>query len=100
MKIIGVLIAFVVGVSCSHSPQVTVDVNGSTTAASLPPTVEICGQTWMARNLDVAAYRNGDPIPQVTDSTAWVNLKTGAWCWYNNDSAANAATYGRLYNWY
>jgi uncharacterized protein (TIGR02145 family) len=50
--------------------------------------------------LSVARYRNGDIIPQVTDSTQWANLTTGAWCWYKNDSATYAATYGRLYNWY
>ena len=63
------------------------------------PTVKICDQTWMAKNLDVARFRNGDIIPQVTDANEWANLTTGAWCWYNNDSA-NGAIYGRLYNWY
>lgn len=63
------------------------------------PTVKICDQIWMAKNMDVARYRNGDIIPQVTDPTEWANLATGAWCWYNNDSA-NGAIYGRLYNWY
>jgi uncharacterized protein (TIGR02145 family) len=64
------------------------------------PTVKICNQTWMAKNLDVARYRNGDTIPQVTDPTQWANLTTGAWCWYNNDSATYGSIYGRLYNWY
>ena len=63
------------------------------------PTVKICDQIWMAKNLDVAHYRNGDIIPQVTDPTEWANLTTGAWCWYNNESS-NGAVYGRLYNWY
>jgi hypothetical protein len=27
------------------------------------------------------------------------NLKTGAWCYYENNPA-NGATYGKLYNWY
>jgi uncharacterized protein (TIGR02145 family) len=53
----------------------------------------------MLKNLDVDKYRNGDPIPQVTDNTQWVNLKTGAWCYYNNDPT-NGAIYGKLYNWY
>jgi uncharacterized protein (TIGR02145 family) len=64
------------------------------------PSISIGSQTWSSKNLDVAKYRNGDPIPQVTDATQWANLTTGAWCWYNNDSATYAATYGRLYNWY
>jgi uncharacterized protein (TIGR02145 family) len=54
----------------------------------------------MSENLSVATYTDGTLIPQVTDSTEWENLTTGAWCWYNNDSVTYAATYGRLYNWY
>jgi uncharacterized protein (TIGR02145 family) len=62
--------------------------------------ITICDQTWMVKNLDVDHYRNGDPIPQVTDETEWRNLTTGAWCWYRNDSTRYSATYGKLYNWY
>jgi len=56
-------------------------------------------QYWMDRNLDVTTYRDGTVIPQEIDRTAWGNLTTGAWCYYNND-AANGAIYGKLYNWY
>lgn len=62
-------------------------------------TVTIGTQTWMVENLKVTKYRNGDPIPNVTDATAWGNLSTGAWCNYNND-ATNNTKYGKLYNWY
>jgi uncharacterized protein (TIGR02145 family) len=62
-------------------------------------TVAIGTQVWMAENLKVEHYRNGDPVPNVTDNTAWSTLTTGAYANYNND-AANGATYGRLYNWY
>jgi uncharacterized protein (TIGR02145 family) len=74
--------------------------NGS--AATIPDTtiVGICNQVWMGKNLDVSKYRNGDSIPNVTDPVEWSNLTTGAWCWYNNDSATYSATYGKLYNWY
>jgi uncharacterized protein (TIGR02145 family) len=64
-----------------------------------PPTVTIGTQVWTSTNLDVATYRNGDTIPEVTDPTAWAGLTTGAWCYNNNDSA-NGAIYGKLYNWY
>lgn len=64
------------------------------------PSITICKQKWMSKNLDVDHYRDGSPIPQITDPSEWTNLKTGAWCWYNNDSATYAQTYGRLYNWY
>jgi uncharacterized protein (TIGR02145 family) len=53
----------------------------------------------MTKNLDVVTYRNGDTIPQVTDIRKWQYLTTGAWCYYNNNSA-NGAIYGKLYNWY
>ena len=62
-------------------------------------TVMIGSKQWMRENLNVATYRDGTAIPEVTDPTAWANLTTGAWCWYNND-AANGAIYGKLYNWY
>jgi uncharacterized protein (TIGR02145 family) len=61
--------------------------------------ITIGTQKWMIVNLDVVTYRNGDVIPQVTDSTAWGQLTTGAWCYYNNDPA-NGLIYGKLYNWY
>lgn len=31
------------------------------------PSVTIGTQTWSTKNLDIAHYRNGDPITQVTD---------------------------------
>ena len=43
----------------------------------------------------MVTYRDGTPIPQVTDGTEWSNLTTGAWAYYNNDP-----TNPRLYNWY
>jgi len=61
--------------------------------------VKIGNQSWMAKNLDVDHYRNGDPIPEVKDPYAWPMLTTGAWCYYNNDTA-NGKIYGKLYNWY
>jgi uncharacterized protein (TIGR02145 family) len=61
--------------------------------------VTIGTQKWMIVNLDIVTYRNGDTIPQVTDTKTWAGLTTGAWCYYNND-AAIGAKYGKLYNWY
>ena len=62
-------------------------------------TIKIGDQWWMAENLKVTHYRNGDPIPHVTGDGTWSGLTTGAYCNYNNDTN-NVATYGRLYNWY
>lgn len=63
------------------------------------PTVTIGTQVWMQKNLNVCKYRNGEDIPQVQDPSAWASLTTGAWCYYNNDTA-NGTVYGKLYNWY
>lgn len=54
---------------------------------------------WADKNLDVTRYRNGDLIPEVKNPEEWINLTTGAWCYYNNDPK-NGAVYGKLYNWY
>lgn len=62
-------------------------------------TVLIGDQVWMAENLKVNHYSNGDPIPNVTDSLQWINLQTGAYCSYNN-LISNSNMYGYLYNWY
>lgn len=58
-----------------------------------------CNQTFTSKNLNVTKYSDGTPIPQVTDPSAWANLTTGAWCYYNNVTS-NGNTYGKLYNWY
>ena len=63
------------------------------------PTIVIGTQQWMRENLDVVTYRNGDIIEQVTDTSKWTELTTGAWCYYNNDPETGAI-YGKLYNWY
>ena len=62
-------------------------------------TVKIGDQWWMAENLKVIHYRNGDSLPNVTDGGTWTYLTSGAYCAYGND-ANNVAVYGRLYNWY
>lgn len=64
-----------------------------------PKTVKIGDQIWMAENLKVTHYRNGDPIPRVTSNSAWADLSTGAYCVYDKKES-NAETYGYLYNWY
>jgi uncharacterized protein (TIGR02145 family) len=53
----------------------------------------------MKKDFDKVVYNNGDTIPQIKDASEWVNLKTGAWCYLDNDSS-NLKLKGRLYNWY
>jgi uncharacterized protein (TIGR02145 family) len=62
---------------------------------SVVPTIVYGTQEWTVENACHTFYRDGTPIPQVTDATEWSNLTTGAWCYYNNDP-----TKPRLYNMY
>jgi uncharacterized protein (TIGR02145 family) len=61
--------------------------------------VNIGDQYWMAENLKVTRYRNGDVIPNVTNNNDWRIQNTGAYCSYGNN-ASYIETYGLLYNWY
>ena len=63
-------------------------------------TVTIGNQTWMIENLKTTRFNDSTLIPLVTDSAAWINLKTPGYCWYNNDSTTFNGTYGTLYNWF
>jgi uncharacterized protein (TIGR02145 family) len=63
-------------------------------------TVTLGAQVWMAENLRVTHFNEGTPIPQITDNATWGSAGSAAYCWYNNDSAAYAVTYGALYNFY
>jgi len=64
--------------------------------------IRIGDQEWMAENLNVSVFRNGDPIPEAKTAGEWVNAgKNGqpAWCHYENKTD-NGIKYGKLYNWY
>ncbi len=87
----------------ANSGKVSVTVNGKKSNEVefkvLISAVTISNLVWMLYNLDVDHYRNGDSIPEVRDSAQWINLTTGAWCYYNNEPS-NGPIYGKLYNWY
>ena len=60
-------------------------------------TVQIGNQTWMAKNLKTTKYKDGTPIPLVTDNELWGSLVSPAYCWFNNDTSFKDI-YGALYN--
>ncbi|HTC01069.1 MAG TPA: fibrobacter succinogenes major paralogous domain-containing protein [Ferruginibacter sp.] len=85
-------------VSVTDAVPVT-DTDGNTYS-----TVQIGSQVWITSNLNVSHFRNGDEIPEIEDSAAWVQAASAnevkpAWCYYNSDPA-NGKIYGKLYNWY
>ena len=84
--------AFLVG--CKKDIDYMEDIDGN-----IYRIVKIGDQWWMAENLAVTHYRNGDAIPNVIKSGEWSNQTSGAYCVYDNDKKY-ANTYGFLYNWY
>jgi uncharacterized protein (TIGR02145 family) len=72
----------------NYTPVIDIDGNSYNYAA-------YGDQVWTVKSAEMVTYRDGTTIPQVTDATEWVNLTTGAWCYYDNDPSK-----GKLYNWY
>ena len=81
----------------------TIDVTVSRTLTDFDgnvyTTVKIGDQWWMAENLKVTHYSNGDEIPNVTDNSQWEVLLSGAYR-AHTDNNSNVQTYGYLYNWF
>ncbi len=67
-----------------------------------PKGVKIGEQVWMAKNLDVDHFRNGDPIFRAVTREEWEKAgeeRKPAWCYYENKES-NGEKYGKLYNWF
>jgi uncharacterized protein (TIGR02145 family) len=62
-------------------------------------TIGIGYQMWMAENLKTTKYNDDTTIPEIAQSSQWVNLTSGAYCWYDNNSSYENP-YGKLYNWH
>ncbi len=76
----------------SKGPSLS-DIDGNTYES-----VIIDGQTWMADNLRVTHYRNGDSISTNIADSEWHSFASGAYTTYG-DNESHATTYGYLYNW-
>ena len=62
--------------------------------------VNIGSQTWMKENLKTSKFNDNTDIQLITDNTAWSNMATPAYSWYDNDGTMNKNSYGALYNWF
>lgn len=63
---------------------------------------EIGSQVWMAENLSVSTFQNGDKIQEAKTNDEWELAEKNekpAWCWYKNDGDIGKI-YGKLYNWH
>jgi len=88
------VVLFTVGCECEKESGLPVDGDGN-----VYDTVVIGTQVWLKENLKTTRYRDGTPIPLVTDNDKWASMTTGAYCWYNNNPGYKE-NYGALYNWY
>lgn len=77
----------------NNQAQTVTDVDGN-----VYKTVIIGNQTWMAANLKVTRYRNGDSILCITANDYWPGISEGAYCNYNYEHN-NLKTFGKLYDW-
>ncbi|KZK75261.1 MAG: hypothetical protein A3K90_05655 [Pelodictyon luteolum] len=65
--------------------------------------VQIGGQEWMAGNLDVGTFLNGDSINLVQEGREWEHCARNAipaMCRYTGHEDDGGTDFGALYNWY
>lgn len=95
MRIITALLMTFIIAGCGDQTGKTVtDIDGN-----IYETVTIGNHVWMAGNLMVTRFSNGDPIPEVTEGEKWAGLESAARSSYEN-CAENGRLYGFLYNWF
>lgn len=87
-------------ISCNKDDDNPVTLTVTDKEGNIYGTITIGNQVWMAENLKTTKYNDGDDIPLVTDNTAWTDLTTPGYCWYDNNQATYGGTYGALYNWF
>lgn len=63
-------------------------------------TVVIGTQEWTVENFKSTIYADDTAITNQTANGDWIADATGAYCWYDNDSATYKEPYGALYNWH
>ena len=94
-------VMFVMFTNCDNNNSTEPNLNDNGTMTDIDgnkyQTVKIGNQVWVAENLKVTHYRNGDEIPNISGENDWSQQTSGAYCAYNNESS-NAEIYGNLYN--
>jgi uncharacterized protein (TIGR02145 family) len=88
------------GAPLVHNPVLTyntvTDIDGN-----IYKTINIGNQNWMAENLKVTHYNNGDIIPEIDENSTWFSLNSGA-CSGDWNSIkyipVNECPFGKFYN--
>jgi len=91
------LVLLVLFVICSLEAQEIKDYDGNTYKE-----ISYGQQKWLACNLKVSHFRNGDPIMHAETIEEWLKAAQQgipAWCYPGNDKR-NDFKHGKLYNWY
>ena len=98
MKKTGIILLIIFSLSACNF----YDSANSSRDGKISKSVAIGDQTWMAENLNVDKFRNGDPIPEAKTSSDWKAASRNgapAWCYYDYNPTYEEG-YGKLYNWY
>jgi uncharacterized protein (TIGR02145 family) len=100
-SLILVVLLFLFSSSCKKDDIAEESNNVTDIDGNVYQTVVIGTQVWMAENLRVTRYRNGDIIgtttPAILDISGEASPK---YQWAHDGDETNVATYGRLYTWY
>ncbi len=67
--------------SFTTDPLTVNDVDGNTYDV-----IRIGTQLWIKQNLKTTKLNDNSSIPLVTGNTAWSNLSTPGYCWYDSDA--------------
>jgi uncharacterized protein (TIGR02145 family) len=98
LAVMGVFLMFIN--SCNNDDEIT-NTKVTDIDKNIYPTVTIGTQIWMAENLKVSKYRNGDPIGTTNPATLDIEDEgTPKYQWSYDGNENNVETYGRLYTWF
>jgi uncharacterized protein (TIGR02145 family) len=85
-----------------HNKKSGNDIDGYNTVTDIDgnvyTTVSIGNQIWLNEDLKTTRFNDSTSILSVKENMSWAELKSPAYCWYDNDSLNNST--GALYNWY
>ncbi len=87
--------------SGTATKSISVTVSVSDFDGNTYKTIKIGNQVWMAENLKVTHFRNGDEIPTTIPPDLNVAIETSpTYQWAYDGDEFNSEIYGRLYTWY